>query len=108
LRERLRDSDTLARLGGDEFVIVLEDLAERNQVASLAQELIARLSEPFDLPGGHVVRIGGSIGIALFPADGTAPDVLIQRADIALYESKQVGRGTYRFFVDPEDSGRSG
>ena len=108
LRERLRDSDTLARLGGDEFVIVLEDLAERNQVASLAQELIARLSEPFDLPGGHVVRIGGSIGIALFPADGTAPDVLIQRADIALYESKQVGRGTYRFFVNPEDSGRSG
>jgi diguanylate cyclase (GGDEF)-like protein/PAS domain S-box-containing protein len=108
LRERLRDSDTLARLGGDEFVILLEDLTERNQAASLAQELIARLAEPFDLPGGHVVRIGGSIGIALFPADGTAPDVLIQRADVALYESKQGGRGTYRFFVNSEDSGRSG
>jgi diguanylate cyclase (GGDEF)-like protein/PAS domain S-box-containing protein len=100
LRERLRDSDTLARLGGDEFVILLEDLAERSQAASLAQELIALLSEPFDLPGGHVARIGGSIGIALFPADGTAPDELIQRADVALYESKQAGRGTYRFFVN--------
>jgi diguanylate cyclase (GGDEF)-like protein/PAS domain S-box-containing protein len=108
LRERLRDSDTLARLGGDEFIIVLEDLAERNQAASLAQELIARLAEPFDLPGDHVVRIGGSIGIAVFPADGTAPDLLIQRADVALYESKQGGRGTYRFFVNSEDSGRSG
>jgi|AraplaMF_Col_mMF_1032025.scaffolds.fasta_scaffold00067_92 diguanylate cyclase (GGDEF)-like protein/PAS domain S-box-containing protein len=106
LRERLRDSDTLARLGGDEFVIVLEDLAERSQAASLAQELIARLSEPFDLPEGHVVRIGGSIGIAVFPADGTAPDALIKRADIALYGSKQGGRGTYRFFANPEDSAR--
>ena len=100
LRERLRDSDTLARLGGDEFVILIEDLTERSQAAALAQELIARLSEPFDLPGGHVARIGGSIGIALFPVDGTAPDELIQRADVALYESKQGGRGTYRFFVN--------
>jgi diguanylate cyclase (GGDEF)-like protein len=98
LRERLRDSDTLARLGGDEFVIVLEQVAERNQVASLAQELIARLSEPFELPGGQVARIGASIGIALFPADGTAPDALIKHADSALYESKHGGRGTYRFF----------
>jgi diguanylate cyclase (GGDEF)-like protein/PAS domain S-box-containing protein len=100
LRERLRDSDTLARLGGDEFVIVLERLSERNQAASLAQELIARLAEPFELPGGHVARIGGSIGIALFPADGTAADELIKRADVALYESKQGGRGIYRFFDD--------
>jgi diguanylate cyclase (GGDEF)-like protein/PAS domain S-box-containing protein len=100
LRERLRDSDTLARLGGDEFVIVLEDLAARNQAASLAQELIARLAEPFDLSDGHTARIGGSIGIALFPADGTEPDALIKRADVALYEAKQAGRGTYRFFVN--------
>jgi diguanylate cyclase (GGDEF)-like protein/PAS domain S-box-containing protein len=100
LRERLRESDTLARLGGDEFVILLEDLAERNQAASLARELITRISEPFDLPGGHVARIGASIGIALFPADGTEPDLLIKRADVALYESKQAGRGTYRFFVN--------
>jgi diguanylate cyclase (GGDEF)-like protein/PAS domain S-box-containing protein len=101
LRERLRDTDTLARLGGDEFVIVLESLAERAQAEALAQELIARLSEPFDLPGGHIARIGGSIGIALFPADGTTPDELVQRADVALYQSKQSGRGTYRFFVNP-------
>jgi diguanylate cyclase (GGDEF)-like protein/PAS domain S-box-containing protein len=100
LRERLRDSDTLARLGGDEFVIVLEQLSARNQAARLAQELIARLSEPFELPGGQIARIGASIGITLFPADGTAPDELIKHADAALYESKQGGRGTYRFSGD--------
>jgi diguanylate cyclase (GGDEF)-like protein/PAS domain S-box-containing protein len=105
LRERLRDSDTLARLGGDEFVIVLEQLGDRNQAASLAQELIARLSKPFELPGGQVARIGASIGISLFPADGTAPDTLIKHADVALYESKQGGRGTYRFYEEPDGSG---
>jgi diguanylate cyclase (GGDEF)-like protein/PAS domain S-box-containing protein len=108
LRERLRDSDTLARLGGDEFVIVLEQPIERNQVAGLARALIARLSEPFDLPGGQVARIGASIGISLFPADGTAPDALMKHADAALYESKQGGRGTHRFFRDSGESAGSG
>jgi diguanylate cyclase (GGDEF)-like protein/PAS domain S-box-containing protein len=108
LRERLRDSDTLARLGGDEFVIVLEQPIDRNQIAGLAGALIARLSEPFDLPGGQVARIGASIGIALFPADGTAPDALMKHADAALYESKQGGRGTHRFFRDSGESAGSG
>jgi diguanylate cyclase (GGDEF)-like protein len=108
LRERLRDSDTLARLGGDEFVIVLEQPIDRNQIAGLAGALIARLSEPFDLPGGQVARIGASIGIALFPADGTAPDALMKHADAALYESKQGGRGTYRFSGDSGESAGSG
>jgi diguanylate cyclase (GGDEF)-like protein/PAS domain S-box-containing protein len=105
LRERLRDSDTLARLGGDEFVIVLETLGARSQAAAVAQELIARLSEPFDLPGGHVARIGASVGISLYPGKGTTSEQLIKQADVALYESKQGGRGTYRFY---EDLGRSG
>ncbi|GAB2177743.1 diguanylate cyclase domain-containing protein [Dongia sp. agr-C8] len=100
LRERLRDADTLARLGGDEFVIVLEQLSDRDRAAALALELIARLSEPFDMPGGHVVRIGASIGISLFPADGILPDELIKHADAALYAAKQGGRGTYRFYRD--------
>jgi diguanylate cyclase (GGDEF)-like protein/PAS domain S-box-containing protein len=104
LRERLRDSDTLARLGGDEFVIVLEQLSEANQAAALARVLIARLSEPFELPGGHVARIGASIGISLFPADGTAPDELIKQADLALYQAKQGGRGIYRFSRNSTDS----
>ncbi|WP_395015537.1 diguanylate cyclase domain-containing protein [Dongia sp.] len=100
LRERLRDADTLARLGGDEFVIVLEQLSDRDRAAALAKELIARLSEPFELPGGHIARIGASVGISLFPADGILPDELIRHADAALYISKQSGRGTYRFYRD--------
>ncbi len=100
LRERLRDSDTLARLGGDEFVVVLENLAAADRATEVAQELIARLSEPFDLPGGQRAEIGASIGISLFPKDGMVPGDLIKQADIALYQSKQGGRGIYRFYVN--------
>ncbi len=101
LQERLREADTLSRLGGDEFVMVLENLKDAEQAASIAKQLIARISEPYDLPGGHRAQIGASIGISLFPADGAASDTLIKCADVALYESKQSGRGTHRFYGKP-------
>jgi len=98
LRGRLRDSDTLARLGGDEFVVVLEDLTGPEQAATVAQQLIQRLTEAFALTGGHDVYIGTSIGISLFPSDATVAANLIQQADTALYEAKENGKGTYRFY----------
>ncbi|GAB2177742.1 bifunctional diguanylate cyclase/phosphodiesterase [Dongia sp. agr-C8] len=98
LRARLRDSDTLARLGGDEFVVVLEGVGTPERAAAVAQTLIERLAESFELDGGHVVYIGTSIGISLFPADATVASKLIQEADTALYEAKEHGKGTYRFY----------
>ncbi len=98
LRARLRDSDTLARLGGDEFVVVLEGIDSPEHAASVAQTLIERLAESFELAGGHVVYIGTSIGISLFPADASVASKLIQHADAALYEAKEHGKGTYRFY----------
>ncbi len=98
LRERVRDADTLARLGGDEFVAVLEDLTDRQEVGKLAQQFIDLLKRPFHLTHGHQVQVGVSIGISLFPADGTEAERLIGAADHALYRAKNAGRSTYCYF----------
>jgi len=98
LRDRLRDADTLARLGGDEFVIILEDVQATESIEIVAQEVIRQLKTPFDLSEGRTVNIGGSVGIALFPKDGTDVTQLIDRADQALYAAKNAGKGVYRFF----------
>lgn len=98
IKERLRESDTFARLGGDEFVILLEDIAQPKAAATLAQDVVRQMAIPFDLPGGVQAQIGASVGIALFPRDGSRAAELVERADQALYEAKRAGRGDYRFY----------
>lgn len=98
LRERLRASDTVARIGGDEFVIVLERI-KPSSAGSVAQELIESLDKPFAVAGHEDVRIGATIGISVFPSDGTDASTLIQRADVALYRAKSAGRGTHHFYA---------
>jgi diguanylate cyclase (GGDEF)-like protein len=97
IKGRLRESDTFARLGGDEFVILLEDIASPDAAATLAQDVIRQTAIPFALPCGAHAHIGASVGIALFPQDGSGAANLIERADQALYEAKRGGRGDYRF-----------
>ena len=99
LSARLRGVDTVARLGGDEFVVLLEELAEPQDAAHVAQALIEACSVPFILDGGEKVYVGASVGISLFPDDSIVGDRLIQQADAALYSAKGAGRGTYRFFT---------
>ena len=96
MKDRVREVDTLARLGGDEFVLVLEQIASSADVGDFARDLIAQLDGPFTLTGGARVRVGISIGISLCPSDGSDADLLVQRADEALYRAKQAGRGTWR------------
>ena len=108
LKERLRGSDTLARLGGDEFVIVLEDLPDAENAAVLASTLVQRMASPFFLDGGQEVNIGASIGIALYPADGKNAELLLQRADSALYQAKARGRGTWCFHATASASDSTG
>jgi diguanylate cyclase (GGDEF)-like protein len=93
----VRTVDTVARLGGDEFAIVLPFLEGEDAAAQLASRLVACLSEPYRVDADSM-RIGVSIGIAIFPRDGLAVDTLLQRADAALYDAKRAGRNTFRFF----------
>jgi diguanylate cyclase (GGDEF)-like protein len=102
LRGLVRDTDTIARTGGDEFVIVQLPIAEAAEATSLAQGIIAAISEPFDLDG-HQAVIGTSVGIATAPGEGLTPDKLLRNADLALYRAKDHGRGTFRFFEPAMD-----
>jgi diguanylate cyclase (GGDEF)-like protein len=97
LRTLVRETDTIARMGGDEFVVVQAPIADPAEATSLAQRIIASMSEPFDLDG-HQAVIGASVGIAVEPSDGLKPDRLLRNADLALYRAKGDGRGTFRFF----------
>jgi diguanylate cyclase (GGDEF)-like protein len=97
LTAQVGDHGIVGRLGGDEFGIVLHDAQNRRAISDLADVLIAHVSEPYLLDGVSV-RIGLSIGGAFGPIDGDTVDELIKKADLALYEAKAAGRGTYRQF----------
>jgi predicted signal transduction protein with EAL and GGDEF domain len=96
----VREVDFVARLGGDEFVVLQPGLQRTSESAALAERLLRSLAEPVQV-GGQQVRVGASIGIALYPTDGHDGDALFKHADIALYCAKAAGRGTFRFF-DPD------
>jgi diguanylate cyclase (GGDEF)-like protein len=97
LRRLVRNTDTVARMGGDEFAIVQVGLSHVVDATSLAQRVIAALSEPYEIDG-HQVVIGTSVGITLASSDGLLSEQLIRNADLALYRAKGDGRGTFRFF----------
>lgn len=94
---RLREDDTLARLGGDEFIALLPDLTDPDEVTRIARRLIDAIGEPFQLKN-QTFRIGCSIGISLYPDDGTESEQLLHHADAAMYRAKQEGRNTYRLY----------
>jgi diguanylate cyclase (GGDEF)-like protein/PAS domain S-box-containing protein len=94
-----RDSDTISRQGGDEFILLLNDVHGMEAVERVAAEILGRLSEPVEI-NGHVLNASGSIGIAVYPEDGDDFDSLLQKADTAMYNAKDAGRNTYRFFDD--------
>ena len=103
LRGLVRETDTIARTGGDEFVIVQAPISDPAEATVLAQQIIAWISEPYDIDDGQQAAVGTSIGIAVSPGDGNAPDKLLRNADLALYRAKGDGRGTFRFFEPAMD-----
>ncbi|WP_438391957.1 putative bifunctional diguanylate cyclase/phosphodiesterase [Caballeronia sp. DA-9] len=96
IRANIRPSDVVARVGGDEFVL-LAKVYEAKDATTIAESLVAVLSEPFNIVGQEL-RISVSIGIALYSRDGDNPHDLIRNADIAMYHAKSQGRSQARFF----------
>lgn len=97
LKETIRSSDTVARVGGDEFILVLDNIGAEEHAAQVAGKIIGALAVPFELPGQEC-RIGGSIGISMYPDDARETLKLIKQADEAMYLAKQGGKNTCRFY----------
>ena len=103
LRQGVRDADVVARLGGDEFVVVLTDVQSQDDVAMVADKLLASMHGVFtvdQLP----LTISPSIGISLFPDHGGSADVLLRCADAAMHHAKESGRGNRQFYVSSMDA----
>ncbi|MGY4629410.1 bifunctional diguanylate cyclase/phosphodiesterase [Bradyrhizobium sp. USDA 4486] len=97
LRGALRASDVVARLGGDEFVVILDQCGEIDDVQRIATGLLTALAEPMEL-AGHECHTTASIGIAMYPANGSDAQTLTKNADMAMYLAKEDGKNGYRFF----------
>ncbi len=93
------DTIRLARLGGDEFVIKLYGIDSENTVTAIADRIIKELSPPFNC-GGHQFVVTPSIGIAMYPQDGTSGEQLLMNADSAMYSAKNVGRNNFKFYSE--------
>lgn len=98
IEETVRDTDVVSRLGGDEFTVLLTDMRDELHVSIVAESILSRLAEPFML-AGHEVYSSASIGITVSPQDGEDTNTLLKNADMAMYEAKDKGRNTFRFFT---------
>ena len=106
LRESLRKSDlvgrhtgsdTAARLGGDEFVVLIDEFVDPLELQAVAERVLAAAAQPFPLAGPEG-EVSASIGISVYPIDGTDIESLTKSADSAMYRAKRAGKNTYRFF----------
>lgn len=99
IRNSIRESDITARMGGDEFAVILQSQSDFVDVETAVHKIIAAISQPV-LISGNEVQVGASIGIAMIPGDGTDPDLLMSKADLALYSCKDQGINAFRFYSD--------
>ncbi len=98
IREVLRTNDFVARVGGDEFVIVLHQYQSLPELTGIIERIQKRLTATWVVQS-HPINITSSVGIALYPKDGTDVVSLMQHSDIAMYEAKKAGRAQFHFFT---------
>ncbi|TCS36606.1 PAS domain S-box-containing protein/diguanylate cyclase (GGDEF)-like protein [Paucimonas lemoignei] len=94
----VRETDTVARLGGDEFIVIQTNATQPAAAMTLAKKLVHELSRPYQLEGNEII-IGTSIGISSFPTDAKNAVDLVKHADLALYQAKSAGRGTFKCYT---------
>ncbi len=103
LQRVVRTEDTIARSGGDEFILLVDTLAEREELQHVLGRVIAAVEEPTQV-AGRTFTLRGSIGVAVYPEDGEDAETLLRRADIAMYAAKRATDVPFRFFsTDMED-----
>jgi len=93
------ENHSLARLGGDEFTVLLTNLREAQDAATVARRIVGGMAKPF-LIEGREIFITVSIGIAVFPVDGESVDALLKNADSAMYHAKEQGRNNFQYYSD--------
>ncbi len=99
LRNCVREADTVCRQGGDEFLVMLNDVSDLEAINSVAIDILDKVNRPYRVED-HDLTISTSIGIAIYPDDGQDCDTLMKNADMAMYNAKQSGRNTHRFFAE--------
>jgi len=103
LSDTVRDSDTVARLAGDEFTIILDNVNSVSNVESLAQKVIEAVSQPIEVSQENIIMTT-SLGISLFPDDGEDAEILLRKADVAMYKIKEGSKNSYRLYSDDVDN----
>lgn len=102
LRQTVRQSDLVARLGGDEFVVILQHLNKSSDCIKVAEKIKDSFSKPF-LLGDYDLYITPSMGISVYPDNGMDAETLVKHADTAMYQAKQHGKNTFKFFSSEFD-----
>ena len=97
LRLTTRDTDTVSRQGGDEFLVLLTDIHDSDDIASIVEKMMRTLGKPCSV-AGQDMTISCSVGIAVYPEDGIDFDILAKNADAAMYHAKESGRNTFRYY----------
>ncbi|MFZ2100129.1 MAG: bifunctional diguanylate cyclase/phosphodiesterase, partial [Oricola sp.] len=97
IKTAVRAADIPSRIGGDEFVILLNNPGDGEDIAAVANRILAAVNKPIEYES-MVFRSGASIGISIFPEDAEKPEDLLIDSDLALYRAKEAGRGCVRFF----------
>jgi diguanylate cyclase (GGDEF)-like protein len=97
MQSAVRESDTVSRHSGDEFLVLLSEISEPADAAPIAAKILSSLAEPARI-GAHTLTLSASLGITVYPEDGTDPSTLIARADEAMYRAKKRSPGEFEFF----------
>ncbi len=97
LKSGLQAGDCVSRQGGDEFAVLIKNAPQPHNAENVAQKIIHLLNQPFAIDG-HELRVGCSIGIAVYPQDGEDPITLMKNADTAMYRAKELGKNGYQFY----------